>query len=160
MSPKDQDFRLFWTDGSANPNPGKGGFAVLEKIGGRAVPVVMGKCAHTTSVRMEGKALIECLRYAKGARCKIYTDSKFWINVLKKWAPTWERYGWQKVTPGPIKNLDLVKELYRLFKASNAKIYWVKGHAGSRFNNLADKFAKRAGKGKIEDNLNKTRKTP
>lgn len=152
-----QSIRLFWTDGSAKPNPGKGGFAVLEKKGGLAVPVVMGNCPYTTSVRMEGRALIECLKYVGNERCKIFTDSKFWINVLKKWAPTWERYGWKKATPGPIKNLDLVKELYYLFVKSNAKICWVKGHAGSRFNNLADKYAKRANKGRIESHLNKTK---
>lgn len=150
---QDKNIRLLWTDGSANPNPGRGGFAVLEKIGGRAVPVVMGKSDYTTSVRMEGRALIEAMKYIGGEQCKIFTDSRFWINVLKKWAPMWELFGWQKRSPGAIKNLDLVQEAYQLYKQGNVTLKWVKGHAGSRFNNLADKYAKRAGRGEIEANL-------
>ncbi len=31
-----------WTDGSASPNPGPGGFAVIEMVNGSAKPVVLG----------------------------------------------------------------------------------------------------------------------
>ena len=88
--------KILWTDGSAEPNPGPGGFAVIEVIGGEAKPVVLGKEEESTNIRMEGKALIEAMKYAGEQGCEIHTDSEFWINVLKKWAPTWESNGWKK----------------------------------------------------------------
>ena len=146
--------RLLWTDGSAKPNPGKGGFTVIERIKSKPIPVVMGNTDHTTSIRMEGRALIEALKYVDGDKCRIFTDSKFWINVIKKWAPMWYGNGWRKVDQTEIRNLDLVKELFSLYKQSNADIRWVKGHSRSYFNHCADIYTKRARLGLIEDNLN------
>lgn len=81
-----------WTDGSANPNPGPGGFAVIED----GKPVALGREADSTNIRMEGRALMAAIEYAAGEPCTIYSDSEFWINVLTKWAPGWERNGWRK----------------------------------------------------------------
>ena len=50
--------RIFFTDGSASPNPGPGGYAVIEN--GR--PVALGsEEGDTTNIRMEGYAIIEAL---------------------------------------------------------------------------------------------------
>lgn len=134
--------KVLWTDGSASPNPGPGGFAVLEH--GR--PVVLGGEKYSTNIRMEGKAMIAAIKYAKGRPCEIHSDSEFWINVLTKWAPTWARNGWQKKT-GEIRNLDLVQELYQLYLDNPVELVWVKGHAGQGENELADLWANRARKG-------------
>lgn len=143
--------KTLWTDGSANPNPGPGGFAVIEVADGLAKPVVLGRENRSTNIRMEGSALIAAIKYAGDEGCKIYTDSEFWINVLTKWAPSWRRNGWVKKT-GPIKNLDLVKELYELYTTHSVKLNWVRGHVGTRYNEMADVWAKRARRGaKIPD---------
>lgn len=43
--------RIFYTDGSANPNPGPGGFAVIEND----QPVALGgEEGSSTNIRMEG----------------------------------------------------------------------------------------------------------
>lgn len=147
--------RLFWTDGSADPNPGEGGFAVMERIDGRAVPVALGYCEHTTNVRMEGRAIIEAMKLAKGKPCKINTDSKFWINVLKKWAPMWELRDWTKSTPGEIKNLDLVKEAHLLYQYGKVTLHWTKGHSASFYNQLADRWAHNARNRKFAPHLQK-----
>ena len=131
--------RMLYTDGSASPNPGPGGFAVIE--GGE--PVVLGSEKDSTNIRMEGKALIAALEYLQGDEAEIYTDSEFWINVITKWAPGWEARGWTK-KGGEIKNLDLVKEVYSLYQNSSAKISWVRGHVGHEMNELADEWANRA----------------
>jgi ribonuclease HI len=86
------------------------------------------------------------IRHAAGEPCAIYTDSEFWINVLTKWAPGWAAKGWKK-SGGPIKNLDIVQELYPLYKASQAKLTWVRGHVGDEGNELADHWANEARKG-------------
>ena len=131
--------RVFYTDGSASPNPGPGGYAVIEN--GR--PVALGsEEGETTNIRMEGKALIAALKLAAGAACSIHTDSEFWINVITKWAPSWESKGWTK--KGGIKNLDIVQEAYTLYGQSRATLVWVRGHNGDENNELADHWANQA----------------
>ena len=131
--------RIFWTDGSANPNPGPGGFAVLED----GKPVALGGEPQTTNIRMEGLALLAAMKAAGGEPCEIHTDSEFWVNVLTKWAPSWKRNGWKKKT-GPIANLELVQELYKWYTTYPVELVWVRGHAGTEMNELADIWANRA----------------
>ena len=135
-----------WTDGSASPNPGPGGFAVIEVINGSAKPVVLGNEKDSTNIRMEGKAMIAAIKYANGRECEIHSDSEFWINVLMKWANSWKKNGWKKKT-GEIKNLELVKELYELYEANPVKLIWVRGHVGTELNEMADEWANKARKG-------------
>jgi ribonuclease HI len=135
--------RIFYTDGSASPNPGPGGYAVIE---GNA-PVALGsEDGETTNIRMEGKALIAALTLANGKPVEVQTDSEFWINVITKWAPGWEAKDWKK-SGGPIKNLDIVQELYELYTSSQAKLTWVRGHVGHEGNELADTWANKAREG-------------
>lgn len=134
--------RIFHTDGSASPNPGPGGYAVIEN----GNPVALGsEDGETTNIRMEGRALIAAMKLAAGTKCQIYTDSEFWINVLKKWAPGWEQKGWTK--KGGIKNLDLVREAYDLYNATKPELVWVRGHNGDVDNELADEWANKAREG-------------
>ena len=135
--------KVLWTDGSASPNPGPGGFAVLEIKNGEAIPVVLGRERETTNIRMEGSAMIAGIKYAGEEGCEIHSDSEFWINVLTKWASGWEAKGWKKAK-GEIKNLDLVRELYELYNKYPVKLVWEKGHNGIEFNELADEWANKA----------------
>lgn len=139
--------KTLWTDGSASPNPGPGGYAVLEVIGNEAHPVALGREDDTTNIRMEGLAMIAAMKYAGEEGCEIYSDSEFWINVLTKWADDWHANGWKKKS-GPIKNLEMVKELYELYCEYPVKLNWVRGHVGTEFNELADKWANKARMGK------------
>jgi ribonuclease HI len=132
---------IYYTDGSCEPNPGTGGYAVIKnmqvcKLGGEH---------NTTNIRMEGFAIIEALKDANGAECTIFTDSEFWINVITKWSIAWEAKGWTK-KGGEIKNLDIVKEVCPLFRESNATLTWVRGHNNDEGNELADHWANEARK--------------
>lgn len=147
--------RIFWTDGSASPNPGPGGYAVLEEKDGGVFPMALGRDDNTTNIVMEGRALYGAMFMTGDEECEIHTDSEFWVNVLTKWAPAWERNGWKKKS-GPIKNLELVKDNYELYRRGNTKLVWVRGHVGTEFNEKADYWANRAREGKWvteEDNL-------
>ena len=129
----------FFTDGSAVPNPGAGGFAV---VSGAAV-VALGREKLSTNIRMEAMALLAAYELA-GAGDVIYTDSEFWINVLTKWAPVWQKNGWKK-KDGAIKNLDLVQKLYTVFKRkSGVELSFTRGHTGTVGNELADEWANKA----------------
>ena len=131
--------KILWTDGSASPNPGPGGFAVIED----GKPVVLGREKDSTNIRMEGLAMVAAIEYAGEEGCEIHSDSQFWKDVLEKWAPGWEKSGWKKKT-GIIKNLDIVQKLYGLYCANDVKIIWVRGHVGNEYNELADRWANRA----------------
>ena len=139
---------ILWTDGSANPNPGPGGFAVIEVRDGVGKPVILGREAESSNIRMEGWALIAAMKraLAAGESCEIHTDSEFWVNVMTKWMNAWADKGWRK-TRGEIKNLDIVKKLYELYDPAKVKLVWVKGHAGTIFNEMADEWANKARKG-------------
>ena len=146
--------KKLWTDGSAEPNPGPGGCAVIEESEGKFLPVMLGSEKNTTNIRMEGAALTLALKYLNGEEGEINTDSEFWINVLTKWAPRWEKSGWKK-SRGEIKNLELVKELYYLYvrEKDKIKLNWTRGHVGTEGNEIADLFAGEARKGLTIDEL-------
>jgi len=139
----------YFTDGSASPNPGPGGFAVIKD----GKPYLIGgepKGGDTTNIRMEGLAIVAALRDANGAPCKISSDSEFWINVITKWGPAWQKNNWKKKN-GEIKNLDIVQEVMPLYAKSEAELVWVRGHAGNELNELADVWANEARKRAITE---------
>lgn len=140
--------QVYHTDGSASPNPGPGGFAVILDN----KPVVLGgepAGGPTTNIRMEGFAIIAALKHADGAECEIYTDSEFWINVITKWSLAWEKNGWVK-KGGAIKNLDIVMEVCPLYRQSKATLVWVRGHNNDPGNELADHWANEARRQKLQ----------
>lgn len=130
---------IYYTDGSCSPNPGPGGFAVIKNM----EVCALGSESASTNIRMEGHALIAAMKDANGQPCTIHTDSEFWINVITKWAPGWQKKGWKK-SNGEIKNLDLVKEAYALYLQSKATLVWVRGHNNEPGNELADQWANKA----------------
>jgi ribonuclease HI len=130
---------IYYTDGSCEPNPGAGGFAVIKNM----QPHILGSSPDSTNIRMEGMALVAAMKDSAGEPCEIHSDSEFWINVITKWSINWERNGWKK-KGGDIKNLDLVKEAVAAYRASQAKLVWVRGHANEPGNELADHWANEA----------------
>mgnify|MGYP001652992394 FL=1 len=146
--------KILWTDGSASPNPGPGGYAVIEERNGQVEPVCLGKESPSTNIRMEGLAMIAAIEYAGTAGCEIHSDSEFWINVLTKWASGWEARGWKKAK-GEIMNLEIVQKLYSLYQKYPVKLIWVRGHAGTELNEMADKFANQARTGLTMEDLKK-----
>lgn len=130
-----------YADGACIPNPGVGGWGIVAYQNGQEIWTQVGGDMDATNNRMEMKAIIEALRLAAGQPCFIYSDSQLCVSTLTMWAESWRRNGWVKKTPGPIKNLDLVKEGYALYCQSKAKIIWVKGHSGVRGNERADALA-------------------
>ena len=134
----------YFTDGSASPNPGPGGFAVIDLD--LKQPVALGKEANTTNIRMEAMALISAYKIAEPGD-QIMTESEFWVNVVTKWADGWRKNGWTKKS-GPIKNLELVQELFGLYESKpDVELIWTRGHVGTEGNELADEWANKAREG-------------
>ena len=132
----------YFTDGSASPNPGPGGYAVI--LDGQ--PVALGRESDSTNIRMEAQALIAAYRLAQPGD-QIFTDSEFWVNVVTKWAATWQKNGWRKKS-GEIKNLELVQKLYQLYlDKPEVTLTWTRGHIGTDGNEAADQWANKAREG-------------
>lgn len=131
-----------FTDGSSRPNPGPGGWGAVFVEDGIIKQELLGKARDTTNNRMELTALIEAYKMLpKDAKVEVFTDSELCVNIITKWASSWERNGWKRKT-GPIANLEMVKELFQLQKERpGVKLKWIKAHNGWLWNEYADSLS-------------------
>ena len=132
-----------FTDGASEGNPGPGGWGAVYVVDNEVVKEAKGADPHTTNNKMELTALIAGLGMAPAdLPINIYTDSQLIVNIVTKWADGWEARGWTKKSPGPIANLELVKEAHALHRQKPlARIQWIKAHSGNRWNEYADALA-------------------
>ena len=131
-----------FTDGACEGNPGPGGWAFAWVEDGRLVREGHGGDPATTNNRMELSALIHAYRVLPAdSDITVYSDSELCVKTINEWAEGWEKRGWRRKT-GPIKNLDLVRDLYGLAKAHpHVRLRWIKAHDGSRWNEYVDAMA-------------------
>ena len=131
-----------FTDGSCDPNPGPGGWGFVWVEEGEIVAEKSGHEPDTTNNRMELAALIAAYRkLPEDAEVTVYSDSQLCVNTVNQWAAGWEKRGWQR-KGGPIKNLELVQELYGLAgDHPSVELTWIRAHDGSRWNEYADALA-------------------
>lgn len=75
-----------------------------------------------TNQRAELRALQHALVLAapyvvEGEDVAIYTDSRYAMDCITKWAPAWQAAGWVKADRKPIQHLDLIKTMYEMLEA-------------------------------------------
>ena len=135
---------VFYTDGSAHPNPGPGGFGVVTvDPKGEVIETYAKHCDNTTNNAEEMKAILyaACRARLAGESAVIYSDSAYAINTFTNWMYSWERNNWTKSEGKNPENLDLVKAFFDLSKTMDINFIKVKGHKGNKYNELADKLA-------------------
>lgn len=139
-----------WTDGGCEPNPGVGGWAAIILRGGALEKELSGGERDTTNNRMELAAAIAALEFCEpGMEVVVYSDSQYVVNGITKWVPGWKQLGWQRKTKSmgqsvaPL-NVDLWKRLDALNALRLVRWEWVRGHAGSQWNERADQLAAQA----------------
>jgi ribonuclease HI len=130
-------------DGSSEGNPGPGGWGAVWVENNEILDEAWGYEPHTTNNRMELTALIAGLKMLPAdAEIDVYTDSQLVVNIITKWAQGWEAKGWKKKSAGPIANLELVQEAYRLYRERpGVSLRWIQAHSGYRWNEYADALA-------------------
>ena len=132
----------FYCDGSYMINRSEGGWAVVVVKDGKYISHFAEQIKNSTSNRAEMFGFIKALELsAKEKEVIIYTDSKYIVNGYKNWAAEWKRRGWKNSKGKPTKNADLWRKIFSL-KKDHISVYWIKGHAGDEFNELADSLAK------------------
>jgi ribonuclease HI len=131
-----------FTDGSATPNPGPGGWGAVYVVDGAVVDQAHGRAADTTNNRMELEALHHGIELVPpGTPAIIYSDSNLAVRTVTEWASSWEQRGWRRKT-GPVENLDLVRPLYELVRSRpELEVRWIRAHAGNRWNEYADSLS-------------------
>jgi len=71
--------------------------------------------------------------YDKLKKLTIYTDSDYSIKSITKWAFKWKQNGW-KTKKGSVKNLDIIKPLFKIYCDNKDKIILkhVKAHTSNQ----------------------------
>jgi ribonuclease HI len=142
-----------FSDGGAEPNPGKGGFGLIM--------CAMGKCKEfsqgyrlTTNNRMELMGVITGLERLK-EKCSVtvFTDSQYVVNGIEKgWARAWKAKEWKRKND-PVLNADLWARLLEAIAQHEVVFKWIRGHNGHPENERCDRLADAAlnGANLIED---------
>lgn len=141
MTKEIPDIELF-TDGGAEPNPGKGGFGVILKHKDKQKELFAGY-EFTTNNRMELMAVIIGLEKIKTeAKVTVYSDSKYVVDgIVKGWAINWKKNKWVKKKGNLVLNKDLWERLLNVIEKHKVEFNWVKGHAGHIENERCDFLA-------------------
>lgn len=132
-----------YSDGGAEPNPGKGGFGVIMSYKGIKREFSQGY-ELTTNNRMELMGVIFGLERLKTKSVvNVYTDSRYVIDGIEKgWAERWKSKNWYRTRSEKAINYDLWDKLLTLISLHQKVTFnWVKGHAGHLENERCDELA-------------------
>ena len=148
---------IIYTDGSAHPNPGPGGFGVVVLDNNEKLLYNYNRQfkEKVTNNEMELKAILySFLNYGVNINNPllgfnnydipiVYSDSNYCVQTFNEWMFNWARNGWVKSDKKIPENLDLIQAYYDWYqKGYRIDLRKVKGHAGNRGNELVDKLAK------------------
>ena len=133
-----------YTDGACSGNPGKGGWGAI-LIYAKEKKYMSGSKQLTTNNQMELTATIEALKaILKPSNIALYTDSQYVKNGITSWIFNWKKNGWKTANKKPVANKDLWIELEKYVDFHSVNWFWVKGHSGDHYNEIADELAVKA----------------
>ena len=133
-----------YTDGACSGNPGKGGWGAI-LIYAKQKKYMSGSKQLTTNNQMELTATIEALKaILKPSNIALYTDSQYVKNGITSWIFNWKKNGWKTANKKPVANKDLWIELEKYVDFHSVNWFWVKGHSGDHYNEIADELAVKA----------------
>ena len=133
-----------YTDGSCNPNPGRGGFGAVLHYGEHRMEL-SGGFENTTNNRMELFAAIAALEAIRERPCRVrvFSDAQYVVKAVNKgWARRWREKGWRlSRQKKDVLNPDLWDRLLGLLDVHDVEFLWVRGHSGDPGNERADALA-------------------
>lgn len=142
-----------YTDGSAHPNPGPGGFGVVVMDdNNNIINTYKHQEENTTNNIQELKAILYAM-LIYGIKPNeddffldipiVYSDSAYCINIFTSWMHNWANNGWKKADNKIPENLEIIQAYYDWYqKGYRIDLQKVKGHKGIYGNELADKLAR------------------
>ena len=142
---------IIYTDGSAHPNPGPGGFGVVVLDNNENLLYTYSKQfeGKVTNNEMELKAILYTF-LNHGVKINdwninvpiVYSDSNYCVQTFNDWMFRWANNNWIKSDKKTPENLDLIQAYYDWYqKGYRIDLRKVKGHAGQKWNEMADALA-------------------
>ena len=117
-----------FTDGAAEPNPGRGGYGVVLRFGDHSKELRDGY-RLTSNNRMELMAAVAGLEALKQpCRVHLHSDSRYVVDMVSSgllFRIAAKNFGIRKT-----KNLDLWQRFLEAYLVHEVDMVWVKGHAG------------------------------
>ena len=145
---------IIYTDGSAHPNPGPGGFGVIVLDNDKNLLYTYSKQFEkekVTNNQMELKAILySFLNYGVNIGDNdfindipiVYSDSNYCVQTFNNWIFNWVNNNWMKSNNKEPENIELIKAYYDWYqKGYRIDLRKVKGHSGEIWNELADQLA-------------------
>jgi ribonuclease HI len=132
-----------YSDGGAEPNPGKGGFGVIMSYKGIKKEFSQG-FRLTTNNRMELMGVIHGLEQLKTKSIvNVYSDSRYVVDgITKGWAEKWKSNNWYRTKNERATNFDLWSRLLILISnQQEVNFNWIRGHVGHPENERCDELA-------------------
>ena len=138
-----------YTDGSAHPNPGPGGFGIVVfDDDHNYLKSLSEQVPYTTNNEMELKAILFALKIF-GAQANqdfiqpptVYTDSAYAYNIYTNWMYNWAKNDWLKSDGKKPENLEIIKDYFNESKNKIIDLRKIAGHSNILGNELADKLA-------------------
>jgi ribonuclease HI len=152
----DKDTLYVYTDGSCKGNGkiyAKAGVGVFfgpddprnvsERLQGRNLT---NNIAELTAIVMALKIIGK--EIGEWKRVRIFTDSEYSKNTIYKFAPNYMKNGWRTAAKKPIKNREIIEEMYTLYLKHKHKVKFIhiRSHTGKQTvhylgNDMADRLA-------------------
>ena len=144
---------IIYTDGSAHPNPGPGGFGVIVLDNDENLLYTYNRQfkENITNNQMEIKAILYTfLNYGVNINKEefinnipiVYSDSNYCVQTFNNWMFGWANKGWIKSDKKTPENLELIKAYYDWYqKGYRIDLRKVKGHNGIKWNEIVDQLA-------------------
>lgn len=136
-----------YTDGACSQNgswKGGWGFVVLDE-NNEIVLKKNGAEDATTNSRMEILAVVEALKSVDAKEITIVSDSAYVCNTLNEWLDSWLNKGILNTKA----HADLWREIVGLRTGRVVIAEHIRGHNGDYFNEIADRLATGAIKGRL-----------
>lgn len=143
----------FYTDGSCTGNGkdvNEGGFGIVSVKDNKCIDAYAKRSSNTTNNREELKAILRVM-LAEGVKPYdefmtyipiVYSDSAYCVNTFNDWMFRWANNNWIKSDGKTPENLDLIQAYYgHYMKGYRIDLRKVKGHAGNKWNEIADLLA-------------------
>lgn len=136
-----------FTDGSSRKADNTGGFGVVIFKDNIIIYAHQEQFSNVTNNQMELQAIIHACEYVDKffptEEIIIYSDSSYCVNSVNEWMYTWAKKNWINSKKETVKNIDLIKTLYKYFSTDfyHCQLKWNKGHDGECGNELADALA-------------------
>lgn len=127
-----------YTDGSYKSSTNRGGYASIILNNDKIESILHFGYTNTTNNRMELMGVLSALKYFPNPTdMTIYSDSAYIINNLKNGFVKC----WIESNDSEKKNMDIWREIVKLYEFHNVNLVWVKGHNNNKYNELADLYA-------------------